>query len=149
MLTSLQFLQSTLEQQSPTNDNLRSREQDWRPEFDFKCYRDTIKWKINKRMRKEIEKQPKYEMDKRRNMSQNKAFRKSRKIELCPHTDLQHYAKGMCKQCYTLNGRQKLATKCVHTDKQDYARGLCHPCYCSWYNVNVRRAKSRVVNAPI
>ena len=69
MLTSLQFLQSTLvpEQQSPTNDNLRSREQDWIGDqnsiLNFKCYRDTIKWKINKRMRKEIEKQPKYEMD--------------------------------------------------------------------------------------
>ena len=50
-------------------------------------------------------------------------------IENCPHKDRKHYAKGMCKYCYSLNGREAFAHKCIHRDKKTYARGLCRNCY--------------------
>lgn len=51
--------------------------------------------------------------------------RKKRNITRCPHTDQQHYAKGMCNHCYHLYGRNSLATQCEHTDKLNYAKGMC------------------------
>ena len=59
-------------------------------------------------------------------------------IKNCIHTDLAHYAKGMCKKCYCLNGREARATACEHSDRMCYARGLCHNCYCNWYNQQYR-----------
>ena len=62
-------------------------------------------------------------------------------IKDCPHVNAQHYAKGMCKDCYSQNGRQKKSTACPHTDKVAFARGLCHKCYCTWYNDNAREKR--------
>ena len=39
-------------------------------------------------------------------------------ITTCPHTDRQHFAKGMCRSCYKVHGRQSgMATNCTHTDQ--------------------------------
>ena len=62
-------------------------------------------------------------------------------ISECPHVNAQHYAKGMCKDCYSQNGRQKKSTQCPHTDRVAFARGLCHKCYCTWYNESAREKR--------
>lgn len=72
---------------------------------------------------KKIPKLPKLNPDgtriiKRRN-------RKKKDITRCPHTDMKHYAKGMCNHCYHLFGRNSLADQCEHTDKLNYAKGMC------------------------
>ena len=59
-------------------------------------------------------------------------------IENCIHKGRKHYAKGMCKYCYSLNGRKIFAHKCVHKDKKCYARGMCRNCY-----TNLKRLESR------
>ena len=51
--------------------------------------------------------------------------RKKREITRCPHTHMQHYAKGMCNHCYHVYGRNGKATRCEHTDRSNYAKGLC------------------------
>ena len=60
-------------------------------------------------------------------------------IENCPHKDRKHYAEGMCKYCYSTNGREVFAHKCNHHDKKTYARGLCRKCY-----TKVNRMSQRV-----
>ena len=51
--------------------------------------------------------------------------RSKKQVTRCPHTDMKHYAKGMCNHCYHLYGRSSLATKCPHKDKMIYAKGMC------------------------
>ena len=69
--------------------------------------------------------------------------RKKREITRCPHTHMQHYAKGMCNHCYHVYGRNGKATKCEHTDRNNYAKGLCQNCYFSFYNSEKRRKKDK------
>ena len=85
---------------------------------------------------KKIPKLPKLNPDgtriiKRRN-------RKKKDITRCPHTDMKHYAKGMCNHCYHLFGRNSLADQCEHTDKLNYAKGMCQNCYFNSYNQQKR-----------
>jgi len=51
----------------------------------------------------------------------------------CPHTNLKHYAKGMCNTCYHMYGRKKLASNCPHKERFNYAKGVCQSCYYSQY----------------
>ena len=51
--------------------------------------------------------------------------RSKKSVTRCPHTEMKHYAKGMCNHCYHLYGRSSLATKCPHKDKMIYAKGMC------------------------
>jgi len=46
-----------------------------------------------------------------------------KKVNNCGHPDKEHYAKGMCSNCYHKYGRTKKPWKCTH-DKL-YACGLC------------------------
>jgi hypothetical protein len=55
-------------------------------------------------------------------------------VTKCEHTDKPFYAKGMCKNCYHMMGRKKLADKCPHTDRSNYAHGVCKNCYLSNYH---------------
>ena len=70
-----------------------------------------------------------------------KRQRKMKKITRCPHTNLKHYAKGMCNHCYHLYGRISMATKCEHKDKLNYAKGMCQNCYFNQYN-QLKRGRS-------
>lgn len=67
-----------------------------------------------------------------------KRERKLKKITRCPHTDLKHYAKGMCNHCYHRYGRKGYSTQCEHTDRPAYAKGQCSNCYFTHYNQNKR-----------
>lgn len=58
----------------------------------------------------------------------------TRVVDSCPHTNLPHYAKGMCSNCYHTRGRNKAPWKCPHTEKFHYALGLCQNCYQYTYN---------------
>ena len=69
-----------------------------------------------------------------------------KEITNCSHSELPHYAKGMCKKCYSLGGREARATKCEHPDRMSYARGLCHKCYCNWYNQKFRNQGKMINN---
>ena len=60
--------------------------------------------------------------------------RKKRQVTDCPHTDKDHYAKGMCNQCYHILGRSHKATLCEHTELLAYAKGKCQKCYFIEYN---------------
>lgn len=60
--------------------------------------------------------------------------RKPGKIVSCPHTDLKHFAKGMCNHCYHRFGRKGLATECEHKERMNYAKGKCQNCYINDYN---------------
>ena len=62
--------------------------------------------------------------------------RKKRQITACPHVDKDHYAKGMCNQCYHVHGRSLKVTLCQHTDLPAYAKGKCQKCYFVEYNSN-------------
>ena len=58
--------------------------------------------------------------------------KKKRTIRLCtecPHKMSQHYAKGMCSNCYHSKGRIKKPWKCPHINKTHYALGVCQNCY--------------------
>jgi hypothetical protein len=50
----------------------------------------------------------------------------------------------MCKNCYHLKGRIKLADKCKHTDRANYAHGVCKNCYLSQYHRERRAAQRQV-----
>lgn len=56
----------------------------------------------------------------------------SKKINKCGHDDKQHYAKGLCNNCYHKYGRTKKPWNCPH-DKL-YAAGMCQNCYINNYN---------------
>lgn len=57
--------------------------------------------------------------------TQKETVAKTRRIiSKCPHTDLKYYAKGMCKKCYHMIGREKKATACQHSDRLLYAKGF-------------------------
>ncbi|CAD8143284.1 unnamed protein product [Paramecium octaurelia] len=56
----------------------------------------------------------------------------SKKINTCGHPDKEHYAKGMCNNCYHRVGRNKQPWLCSH--KKLYACGLCQNCYINQYN---------------
>ena len=47
----------------------------------------------------------------------------------CPHKFSQHYAKGMCSNCYHSKGRNKKPWNCPHLSKSHYALGVCQNCY--------------------
>ena len=38
-------------------------------------------------------------------------------ITNCPHTNMRHYAKGMCITCYNERGRPNRAYICLHTNR--------------------------------
>ena len=118
------------------------------PIFNFEVYGPLIIWSYKRRLKErpmecKIEAiSPKDYMSTPYIVDDDRPIcRKKRKVDSCPHTDSLHYAKGMCKQCYTFHGRSKKATKCIHKDKNNYARGLCHKCYQTWYNNQVRSQK--------
>ncbi len=60
---------------------------------------------------------------------QKKRKKSTKVIDNCPHTNLPHYAKGMCSNCYHTRGRNKAPWNCPHKDKFHYALGLCQNCY--------------------
>lgn len=51
---------------------------------------------------------------------------------VCGHENRQHYAKGLCGNCYRRVGRTKKPWKCNH--EKLYAAGLCQNCYTNQYN---------------
>ena len=58
--------------------------------------------------------------------------KKKRTIRLCtecPHKFSQHYANGMCSNCYHSKGRNKKPWNCPHISKSHYALGVCQNCY--------------------
>ncbi|CAD8078893.1 unnamed protein product [Paramecium sonneborni] len=67
---------------------------------------------------------------------QLQVVQKSKKISKrnnnCGHPEKEHYAKGMCNNCYHKYGRTKKPWICGH-DKL-YAQGLCQNCYINKYN---------------
>ena len=68
-------------------------------------------------------------------------IRSKKTVTRCPHTEMKHYAKGMCNHCYHLYGRSSLATKCPHKEKMIYAKGMCQNCYFNSYNHKKRSKK--------
>ena len=70
-----------------------------------------------------------------------KRNRSKKSVTRCPHTNMRHYAKGMCNHCYHLYGRSSLATDCPHKEKMIYAKGLCQNCYFNRYNKKKRSNK--------
>ena len=70
--------------------------------------------------------------------------RKKRVITACAHTNLSHYAMGMCNHCYHKYGRNALATDCAHAGQRKvYAKGKCQSCYINDYNKMRRREKKQ------
>lgn len=63
----------------------------------------------------------------------------SKKINKCGHDDKQHYAKGLCNNCYHKFGRNKKPWKCNH--EKLYAAGMCQNCYINNYNRKKRLTK--------
>ena len=74
---------------------------------------------------------------------EKKPGRKPERIDCCPHTDLKHFAKGMCNYCYHRYGRDKFADRCEHTDRKDYAKGKCQNCYMTTYMMQKRNATDK------
>ena len=66
--------------------------------------------------------------------------RKRRTIFRCPHTNLKHYAKNMCHNCYHRRGKTKKAWACPHTHKSHYSGGMCQNCYLAKYYIK-RKSK--------
>ena len=64
-----------------------------------------------------------------------------KKMTNCGHLEREHYAKGMCSNCYHRYGRTKKPWLCTH-DKL-YACGLCQNCYINKYNQVKRQFKKR------
>lgn len=60
----------------------------------------------------------------------------SKKINKCGHDDKQHYAKGLCNNCYHKFGRTKKPWNCPH--QKLYAAGMCQNCYINNYNKKKR-----------
>ena len=70
--------------------------------------------------------------------------RKKRVITACAHTNLSHYAMGMCNHCYHKYGRNALATDCAHAGQRKvYAKGKCQSCYINDYNKMRRRERKQ------
>lgn len=63
----------------------------------------------------------------------------SKKVNNCGHSEREHYAKGMCNNCYHKYGRTKKPWNCPH-DKL-YANGMCQNCYINTYNRKRREEK--------
>lgn len=63
----------------------------------------------------------------------------SKKINMCGHEDKQHYAKGLCNNCYHKYGRTKRPWNCPH--EKLYAGGMCQNCYINSYNKKKRLTK--------
>ena len=59
-------------------------------------------------------------------------FLYSKKVNSCGHQDKEHYAKGMCSNCYHKYGRTKKPWNCPH--EKLYANGMCQNCYINTYN---------------
>lgn len=59
-----------------------------------------------------------------------------KKMNTCGHNDKEHYAKGMCSNCYHKYGRNKKPWNCPH--EKLYACGLCQNCYINKYNKKKR-----------
>lgn len=78
----------------------------------------------------------------RKQPQQNNETKNKKFITSCPHTTLDFYAKGMCKNCYHARGREKPANKCPHIDRANYAHGICKNCYLSAYH-RERRAQKK------
>ena len=69
-----------------------------------------VKAKTKAQLKKE-EKEAKAKA-KKEGASPPKRARKAKTITRCPHTEMKHYAKGMCNHCYHLFGRNSLAHAC-------------------------------------
>lgn len=67
-----------------------------------------------------------------------------KKINKCGHEDREHYAKGMCNNCYHRHGRTKKPWNCTHAKL--YAQGYCQNCYINKYN---HKKRIEVVNEKI
>ena len=65
-------------------------------------------------------------------------FKFRKKINRCGHEDKQHYAKGMCNNCYHRHGRTKKPWNCPH--EKLYAAGMCQNCYINNYNRKKRES---------
>lgn len=55
-----------------------------------------------------------------------------RRVLTCDHPERKHYAKGLCKACYSRESRKAkvvYATECPHPDRRVWARGLCSSCW--------------------
>ena len=72
-----------------------------------------------------------YLESKNRHMSFDQIESASKELT-CGHKDRKHFAKGLCKNCYTTSIRKsnsKKASECPHTDRPHYSSGLCVNCY--------------------
>jgi hypothetical protein len=56
----------------------------------------------------------------------------SKKVNECGHPEKDHYAKGLCNNCYHKFGRNKKPWLCSHD--RLYAGGMCQNCYVNNYN---------------
>lgn len=70
-------------------------------------------------------------------MIKKKNSAKNKKIT-CPHTDRDHFAKGLCKSCYLKVGRTKKPSACSHDHL--YAKGLCQKCYMVKYRLHQKKS---------
>ncbi|CAD8077542.1 unnamed protein product [Paramecium primaurelia] len=81
-------------------------------------------------------------LEKHSNQQQVQVVAKSKKISKrdnnCGHPEREHYAKGMCSNCYHKYGRTKKPWICGH--QKLYAQGLCQNCYINQYNQKKREA---------
>jgi hypothetical protein len=49
----------------------------------------------------------------------------------------------MCKNCYHNKGkRSKKASKWEHTDRDHYAKGLCKNCYLHYFHIKKKQRKA-------
>ncbi|KAM3140525.1 hypothetical protein pb186bvf_007337 [Paramecium bursaria] len=71
----------------------------------------------------------------------NKSKKISKRVNECGHSDKEHYAKGMCNNCYHKFGRNKKPWICGH--EKLYAQGLCQNCYINKYNQK-RRTNEKI-----
>ena len=69
------------------------------------------------------------------NVQAKRVHKKRKQVTACPHVDAEYYAKGMCRNCYHSQGRQKQAASCPHGgERKLYAKGMCKACYLRQYN---------------
>eukprot|EP00356_Strombidium_inclinatum_P008950 CAMPEP_0170483594 /NCGR_PEP_ID=MMETSP0208-20121228/3266_1 /TAXON_ID=197538 /ORGANISM="Strombidium inclinatum, Strain S3" /LENGTH=77 /DNA_ID=CAMNT_0010756707 /DNA_START=1170 /DNA_END=1403 /DNA_ORIENTATION=+ len=49
----------------------------------------------------------------------------------------------MCHNCYHKYGKPKKASKCPHTDVPHYAAGVCQKCYLARYYLNKKKPQMK------
>jgi len=70
-----------------------------------------------------------------------------KKANNCGHPEKEHYAKGMCSNCYHKYGRNKKPWNCPH--EKLYANGMCQNCYINSYNRRKREEKEEEHNEEV